>query len=177
MRGESFASSPAIRHKMQQQRRHDTSIERALRSEIFRRGLRYFVHRRPVEGLRREADIVFPRVRVAVFVDSCWWHACPVHRTMPRANRNWWESKLQRNRERDLDTTRRFEAAGWQVVRVWEHEDIGEAAQRVADVVACRRRATTTDSDRRVPLPAPSRESAVQHLLPASADSPDHAGT
>lgn len=154
----SFASSPEVRQKMQRQRRHDTSIELALRSEIFRRGLRYFVHRRPIEGLRRQVDIAFPGVRVAVFVDSCWWHACPEHGTVPEANRDWWQTKLQRNRERDLDTTARFEAAGWQVVRIWEHEKVAEAAQRVADAVAGRRRATTNDAGRREPRPARARE-------------------
>ncbi len=162
MMPESFASSVTVREKMRRQRRRDTSIERALRSELFRRGLRYFVHRRPIEGVRREADIVFPRLRVAVFVDSCWWHACPEHGTLPRVNREWWESKLQRNRERDGDTTARFEAAGWQVVRVWEHEDVGEAAQRVADVVASRRRATTNGADRSVLRRARGRGSAVR---------------
>jgi DNA mismatch endonuclease, patch repair protein len=135
----SFASSAAVRRKMQRQRRRDTPIELALRSELFRRGLRYFVHRRPIPGLRREADIVFPRARLAVFVDSCWWHACPEHGTVPRSNHAWWAMKLTKNQMRDRDTTEQFEGAGWIVVRVWEHEDVGGAADRIAAAVASRR--------------------------------------
>ena len=169
MTPDSFASSASIRDKMQRQPRRDTSIERALRSELFRRGLRYYLHRRPISGLRREADIVFPRVRVAVFVDSCWWHACPEHGTVPRANREWWESKLRRNHERDLDTTARFEAAGWKVVRVWEHEDVAKAGQRVADAVGARRRTTTSDEGRLAPRRGQDPRPAARRSRSASA--------
>ena len=139
MTPESFASSPAVRRKMQRQRRRDTPIELALRSELFRRGLRYFVHRRPIPGLRREVDIIFPRVRLAVFVDSCWRHACPEHGTVPLSNHAWWMAKLAANQARDSDTTERFEAAGWGVIRIWEHEDIDSAADRIAGVLIARR--------------------------------------
>lgn len=177
MTRESFASSPAIRQRMQRQRRRDTSIERALRSELFRRGLRYLVHRRPIEGLRREADIVFPRVRVAVFVDSCWWHACPEHRTLPRSNRDWWEAKLGRNRDRDADTTARFEEAGWKVVRVWEHEDVSAAAQRVADTVGEARRATTSGAGRSAPRPTRGQGPVEPRSRSEGAGSPARGGT
>jgi DNA mismatch endonuclease (patch repair protein) len=121
---------------MQRQRRHDTPIELALRSSLFRRGLRYFVHRRPVKELRREADIVFPALHLAVFVDSCWWHACPEHGSLPQANREWWERKLKANSDRDRDTTRQLRRSGWTVIRVWEHEGVEDAADRIARTVA-----------------------------------------
>jgi DNA mismatch endonuclease (patch repair protein) len=157
-----FASTLAVRRKMQRQRRHDTPIELALRSELFRRGLRYNVHRRPLPGLRREADIVFPRVRLAVFVDSCWWHGCPAHRTLPHANREWWETKLRSNQARDLDTNERLEAAGWTVIRVWEHEDMSAAAALISQVVAKTRarRPTTICVDRPTLPQASGRGSA-----------------
>lgn len=126
----------ATRLRMSRQRSRDTSPERALRSLLHRRGLRYRLHRRPVAGLRRQADLVFPGPRVAVFVDGCFWHCCPDHGTSPKANRAWWAAKLARNVERDRDTDLRLAEAGWVVVRVWEHEDAVTAADRVAAVVA-----------------------------------------
>ena len=125
----------ATRLRMSRQRSHDTSPERALRSLLHRRGLRYRLHRRPIAGLRRQADLVFAGARVAVFVDGCFWHCCPEHATSPKANGAWWAAKLARNVERDRDTDRRLAEAGWTVVRVWEHEDPAAAADRVAALV------------------------------------------
>jgi DNA mismatch endonuclease (patch repair protein) len=93
------------------------------------------VHRRPLAGLRRDADIVFPRERVAVFVDGCYWHGCPQHGTWPKANAQFWRDKIEGNRRRDQDTNARLAAAGWTAVRVWEHEQSQRAADRVEAVV------------------------------------------
>lgn len=120
---------------MSRQRRRDTEPELALRRELHAAGLRYFVHRRPVPSLRRQADVVFPRPRVAVFVDGCFWHRCPEHGVSPRANSSYWSPKLERNVERDRETDQALTEAGWTVVRVWEHEDPRLAAGRVATVV------------------------------------------
>lgn len=113
----------------------DTKPELALRSALHRLGLRYFVHRRPLPGLRREADVVFPGVRVAVFLDSCFWHGCPEHVSWPRANAGWWREKIETTRHRDRETDARLAEAGWTVIRVWEHEDPVLAAERVAQAV------------------------------------------
>lgn len=102
-------------------RRTGTAPEILLRRELHRRGRRFRVHAR-VEGLpRRRVDVAFTRWKVAVLVDGCFWHSCPVHGTLPRANREWWEWKLQHNRDRDADTDARLRELGWTVVRVWEH--------------------------------------------------------
>lgn len=100
-----------------------------LRRELHSRGLRYRVNV-PVlpDGRRRRADIVFTRARVVVFVDGCFWHACPEHGTLPKTNREWWRSKLDRNAERDRDTDRRLRDASWTVLRFWEHENVVNAA-------------------------------------------------
>lgn len=132
----------ATRLRMSRQRSRDTSPERALRSLLHRRGLRYRLHRQPVAGLRRQADLVFVGARVAVFVDGCFWHRCPDHATSPKSNGPWWAAKLDRNVERDRDTDQRLMAAGWTVVRVWEHEEPAVAAERVtAAVLAAKREA------------------------------------
>jgi DNA mismatch endonuclease, patch repair protein len=115
--------------------RRDTLPELALRSELHRRGLRFRVDRAPLPGLRSRADIVFGPARVAVYVDGCFWHSCPEHATQPKANAEWWEQKLKRNRERDAQTNRALRENGWEVVRIWEHEDPVAAADRVELVV------------------------------------------
>nr|WP_240963326.1 very short patch repair endonuclease [Antrihabitans stalactiti] len=116
---------------MAKQRRRDTAPEVALRRELHRRGLRFFVDRAPLPGLRRRADLVFPRLRVAVYVDGCFWHSCPQHATHPKNNADWWAAKLAANVARDRDTDARLAESGWQVVRVWEHV----APDVAADVV------------------------------------------
>jgi DNA mismatch endonuclease (patch repair protein) len=95
---------------------------------------------RPLEfDARRKADILFPREKIAVFVDGCFWHSCPQHATHPKANAEFWAEKLARNRTRDDDTNRRLEETGWAVVRVWEHDPPGDAADVIAAKVAERR--------------------------------------
>nr|WP_227997976.1 very short patch repair endonuclease [Nocardia australiensis] len=117
--------------RMAKQRRSGTEPELALRRELHRRGLRYFVDRAPLPGQRRRADLVFPRRRVAVYVDGCFWHRCPQHATDPKNNARWWADKLQGNVARDRATDAALADAGWVVVRVWEHEDAVAAADRV----------------------------------------------
>ena len=102
--GSPVASTPAVSKRMRQTRRRDTPKELDLRRELHRRGLRYLVDAAPLPGLRRRADLVFRRPRVAVFVDGCFWHQCPKHKTMPVANREWWSEKLAGNVDRDRDT-------------------------------------------------------------------------
>jgi DNA mismatch endonuclease (patch repair protein) len=94
-------------------------------------GLRYRVDVTPLAGLRRRADLVFPRRRIAVFVDGCFWHSCPTHLVLPKANAEWWRSKLARTAQRDRETDAALQAAGWQVLRIWEHEPPDLAANRV----------------------------------------------
>lgn len=131
----SWASSPGRRAVMQGNRSRDTQPELAIRRILHRRGLRYRVNARPIKTVRRTADLVFPRARVAVFVDGCFWHQCPEHGNQPRTNAAYWGPKLSRNRERDLETDALLSASGWKVVRVWEHEPPDDAAGRIAEVV------------------------------------------
>jgi DNA mismatch endonuclease (patch repair protein) len=96
----------------------------AVRRILHAHGLRYRVDKRPVAEIRRRADIVFPRQRLAVFIDGCFWHGCPEHGTRTfKTNAPYWEQKIARNAARDLDTGERLETAGWRVLRFWEHLD------------------------------------------------------
>lgn len=134
-RSDSWASSDAIRSTMLNTRPRDTQPELRLRREVHRRGLRYRVATRPLPTLRRSADLVFPRARVAVFVDGCFWHCCPEHFQMPATNRDFWEPKLTANVARDRQTDLILRAEGWTVIRVWEHELAIDAATRIEDAV------------------------------------------
>ena len=129
------ATDPATSARMRAQRRRDTAPELALRRELHRRGVRYYVDRAPVKGVRRRADLVFPRRKVAVYVDGCFWHSCPQHATFPKNNAQWWAEKLAGNVTRDRDTDTRLTDAGWTVVRIWEHENPVVAANRVQEAL------------------------------------------
>jgi DNA mismatch endonuclease (patch repair protein) len=118
--------------------RRDTAPELALRSELHRRGFRFRVDRVPMQGMRSRADLVFGPARVAIYVDGCFWHSCPEHGTKPKANAEFWERKLKRNRERDEATDKLLREKGWAVLRIWEHEDRFEAADRVESLVRSR---------------------------------------
>ena len=132
---ESWASSPGVRASMRSNKGRDTKPERQLRSAVHALGLRYRVSVRPLKNIRRTADLVFTRHKVAVFLDGCFWHGCPEHHTVAATNAEFWATKVATNKARDRDTDRRLAEAGWTVVRVWEHEDAGVAAQRVREVV------------------------------------------
>jgi DNA mismatch endonuclease (patch repair protein) len=85
-----------------------------------------------------KVDVVFTRLRIAVFVDGCFWHGCPKHGNTPKANTHYWGPKLARNRERDARVTQALELDGWLVIRAWEHEPVLQVAERVAHALALR---------------------------------------
>ncbi|WP_446664137.1 very short patch repair endonuclease [Flexivirga sp. B27] len=126
-------SSKGVSERMRRQRRRDTAPELALRRALHARGHRYRVDA-PLPGLpRRRADLLFPGARVAVFVDGCFWHGCPVHATEPRSNRDWWQQKLAGNRDRDRDTNQHLLDSGWAVIRIWECTPLEEGIRIVED--------------------------------------------
>lgn len=124
---------------MQRVRQKNTAAESALRRELHARGLRYRVHVLVLVKPRRVADVAFSGLRVAVFVDGCFWHGCPLHATWPKENAEFWRVKILANQQRDRDTNERLRASGWAVVRVWAHEPPDEAATRIATIIAQRR--------------------------------------
>jgi DNA mismatch endonuclease (patch repair protein) len=107
---------------MSRQNSRDTAPEVAVRKLLHAAGLRYRVNV-PVPGIpRRTIDIVFPKARIAVFLDGCFWHGCPQHATHPKANAAWWRAKLDKNMARDRETSKHLQEQGWTVLRFWEHE-------------------------------------------------------
>lgn len=132
---EPWASSAATRKSMQGNRGRDTRAELAVRKLVHASGLRYRVNARPERELRRTADMLFTRVRVAVFIDGCYWHGCSEHFTMPSRNVAYWAGKIGRNKSRDLETTTALEERGWLVLRFWEHEAPALVASRIVETV------------------------------------------
>jgi DNA mismatch endonuclease, patch repair protein len=125
-------TSAAVSKRMRQNRRRDSRAELALRSELHRRGLRFRVDMALRAGGRLvRPDIVFTRARIAVFVDGCFWHCCPEHGNQPRANSDYWGPKLARNVARDRAVGEALGRGGWEVLRVWEHEPVWQAATQV----------------------------------------------
>ena len=131
-------SSPDAATRMRAVGRRDTACEFAVRKLVHARGLRYRVdHPLPFDR-RRRADLLFPRQKVAVFIDGCFWHGCPQHGTSAKSNADWWRKKIEANRARDGDTVRRLEALGWLALRFWEHEDPSLVASRIQEAVEAR---------------------------------------
>jgi DNA mismatch endonuclease (patch repair protein) len=132
-------SSPEVSDRMSLHPRKDTRPEVALRRALFGRGLRYRVHL-SVPGLpRRTVDVAFPGVKVAVFVDGCFWHGCPEHGMTPASNREWWRRKIDGNRRRDEQTSGHLVSLGWEVLRFWCHEEVSDMVDVVAASVGGRR--------------------------------------
>lgn len=128
------ASNDKIRQRMKTTKRRDTKPELLLRSELDREGLRYAVDQ-VVDGTRGRADIVFKDARVAVYVDGCYWHGCPLHGTLPKSNSQAWKEKFEANRLRDESNDVRLTEGGWTVMRFWEHDDPVESATKVVAAV------------------------------------------
>jgi DNA mismatch endonuclease (patch repair protein) len=116
---------------MRATRGRDNDLERAVRRVLHSMGYRFSLHKRVLDSSRSRPDIVFQRDKIAVFVDGCFWHACPTHGTLPKANRDWWMQKLNANTERDRRHDVELKAAGWKVIRLWEHDSPRKGAARV----------------------------------------------
>ena len=158
---------------MRANKRTGTKPELALRSALHRLGYRFRKDLRvDVPGVRVRPDIVFTRLRVAVFVDGCFWHVCPDHSKPPRNNEWYWSPKLQRNVARDHEVTTSLREAGWQVIRVWEHEPLEEAVATVEQAVQ-ERRSAHSEAPRRTSgsngaSTTGSPGSATRHSRPSS---------
>lgn len=127
--------SEAIRLKMVAQPSRDTKPELLLRRALHALGYRYRLNVRVPGAPRRSIDIAFPGRKLAIMVDGCYWHCCPEHGHTPKNNAQWWAEKLSNNTRRDVETTQLLEDAGWRVLRIWEHETVSEAVQRVKEAL------------------------------------------
>jgi DNA mismatch endonuclease (patch repair protein) len=120
---------------MQGNRGKDTGPELRLRRELHALGIRYRVDVKVEEDLRTRADLALKSVKLAVFVDGCFWHGCPEHGGAPKRNATYWNGKITRNIERDKETDATLRARGWTVLRFWEHQDAEAAATSVCQTI------------------------------------------
>jgi DNA mismatch endonuclease (patch repair protein) len=140
----SWASTDATRRSMLGNKARDTKPELKVRQLLHARGYRYRVDFKLDAQIRSRADIVFTRQRLAVYIDGCFWHGCPIHGTRPKANGEYWNVKLSRNAERDSAVGEALRDRGWLVLRFWEHERPNEVAATVAAAVDARRGARSS---------------------------------
>ncbi|AYV16879.1 MULTISPECIES: very short patch repair endonuclease [Bacillus] len=96
-----------------------SKLEDKVASELWRRGLRF---RRNVKSLYGKPDIAIKKYKTVIFIDSCFWHFCEMHGSIPKTNSDFWESKLKRNQQRDFEVTSYYVENNWNILRVWEHE-------------------------------------------------------
>lgn len=136
---------------MQRTVRKDNDFERSVRSLLHARGLRYRVHH-PLPGLRRmTCDIAFPGLKIAVFLDGCFWHGCEIHPPSVKKNADFWLEKIERNRARDARAGAHLVEIGWTVLRFWEHEAADTIAEKITSA-ANAIRAKRSPHDRSGPL-------------------------
>ncbi|MGY1709109.1 very short patch repair endonuclease [Geodermatophilus sp. SYSU D00758] len=117
---------------MSRLRRRDNGPEMAVRRLLWARGLRYRVCFRIPGQRRRTIDIAFVGARLAVYIDGCFWHGCPEHQHMPKANAGWWVQKMAMNQARDAAATAQLQDLGWTVMRFWEHEAPEDVVSAIA---------------------------------------------
>ena len=145
-------SSPEASRRMAKVRQKGTEAEIALRRELYRRGLRYRIDFEVLQKPRRVSDIAFPRLKIAIFVDGCFWHGCPKHASWPtKQNAEFWKQKIEANALRDTDTNERLRSIGWTVSRFWEHESPIKAADTIVRLIA-------TTRSKRYEIPTSSNE-------------------
>lgn len=134
----SWASSEGVRASMRSNRRSGTRPEMRVRRLAHAAGLRYRVDAPPLADHRLRADLVFSRAKVAVFIDGCFWHGCPKHYRAAKRNEQFWRDKIAANQCRDHRADELLTAEGWEVVRVWEHDDPQAVVTRLIAIVRAR---------------------------------------
>jgi DNA mismatch endonuclease, patch repair protein len=112
-------SKEARSQNMKAIRSTKTTIEERVSKALWSKGIRF---RKNVKSLKGKPDIAIKKYKCVIFIDSCFWHACPQHGHIPKSNIEFWQSKLNRNRERDAETNDYYREIGWHVIRIWEHE-------------------------------------------------------
>ncbi|MCR2823322.1 very short patch repair endonuclease [Lederbergia panacisoli] len=99
--------------------RSQSRLENLLTKRLWHRGYRF---RKNANSLFGKPDISIRKYKIVIFIDSCFWHVCPIHSTWPKSNREYWENKLLRNQQRDNEVNEHYIKNGWHIKRIWEHE-------------------------------------------------------
>jgi len=120
---------------MRRIRSSDTGPERELRSLMWSKGFRF---RKQHKVANVSVDVALLGPKIAILVDGCFWHGCPLHYRRPKSRRDYWDAKLERNKRRDARNDRDLSSEGWLVLRIWEHETSEDALERVMRAIQCR---------------------------------------
>lgn len=107
------------RRKNMQAIRSQSQLENIVSKALWHKGFRF---RKNTKDLYGKPDISIKKYKVVIFIDSCFWHGCPLHGNRPKSHQEYWDKKLARNKERDLEVTQFYEDKGWNILRIWEHE-------------------------------------------------------
>ena len=138
------ADGVKLRHRIMSSNHGRTQPERALASALWRKGLRYYTWEgyRKIAGVKLPGspDLVFPRCRIAVFLDGCFWHGCPQCKGTPSQSGAFWRKKIETNHARDGRVDAALSSIGWRVIRIWEHDvksasALSETANRLAVIL------------------------------------------
>lgn len=120
---------------MQAVKANKTKLEDKIMKELWRQGFRF---RRNVKDLFGRPDIAIKKYKIVVFIDSCFWHGCPLHGEIPATNTNFWREKIQKNKERDIQVNDYYRAINWHILRIWEHElkqNFNQIINKIADFI------------------------------------------
>jgi len=111
-----------------------SALENKVSKALWKMGIRF---RKNVK-LFGKPDISIKKYKIVIFIDSCFWHCCPIHGNMPKSNQDYWEKKLERNKKRDNEVNKYYEENGWNILRVWEHEfkeNFHKAISKIANFI------------------------------------------
>ncbi|WP_083199237.1 DNA mismatch endonuclease Vsr [Rhizobium sp. AC44/96] len=128
-------ATPSVRRRMQRTRGRDNLFEVSIRSQLYAKGFRYRAHY-PVPGMKRiTCDIALPKLRIAVFLDGCFWHGCDIHPPSVKKNTAFWMEKIERNRARDRRVREHLAEIGWTILRFWEHEAVEAIVRKIVSTI------------------------------------------
>jgi len=116
-------------------RSKNSKIEVDFRKAIWKAGFRY--RKNPTKYFGKP-DIVLPKHKTVIFIDSCFWHGCKKHCRIPAVRRNYWMQKISKNVARDKEVVRHYKKQGWKIFRIWEHEikgDIKTALRKITSLL------------------------------------------
>ncbi|MBZ5482406.1 very short patch repair endonuclease [Priestia aryabhattai] len=124
--------SKDARRKNMQAIRSQSKLENIVSRELWKKGIRF---RKNVKSLFGKPDIAIQKYKIAIFIDSCFWHVCPLHGTKPKSNQDYWNEKFKRNKNRDIEVNAYYKQKGWYVKRIWEHEIKSDLHRTVNEIV------------------------------------------
>ncbi|MDM5291706.1 very short patch repair endonuclease [Peribacillus simplex] len=122
----------AARSEIMKKVKSTSRMEEEVRKALWESGIRF---RKNVKNLMGKPDIAINKYKVVIFIDSCFWHACPLHGRIPKSNIDFWKAKLERNKTRDEEVNHYYRSKGWNLNRVWEHELKKDFTNTVEDLV------------------------------------------